>query len=169
MIIQFIVYILNITYGTCKYSAYILHTQYAPTMKPLMYMVNVAMASYEQWYNADRGDSMIRQLVTSIFSGGRYIQVSKPSPTVLLYIYMSIDTYCDFKNNHWLLHYKLLYCNNMYVCVVTELVSSWSETGQAHHRHLSLLCQGLLVAPRRRCTQSKLVCVCVCHSVCVCV
>ncbi len=44
-------------------------------MKPLLYMVNVAMASYEQWYNADRGDSVLKQLATSIFSGGKYIQV----------------------------------------------------------------------------------------------
>ena len=50
-------------------------SQYAPTMKPLLYMVNVAMASYEQWYNADRGDSIVRQLVTSIFKGGKYVQV----------------------------------------------------------------------------------------------
>ncbi len=50
-------------------------------MKPLLYMVNVAMASYEQWYNADRGESMLRQLVSSILTGGRYMQVSKRSTT----------------------------------------------------------------------------------------
>ncbi len=103
--IQVIVYILYIFYGTCKYSANILlHTQYAPTMKPLLYMINVAMASYEQWYNADRGDSMIRQLVSSLFSGGRYIQVSKRSTTIgphTVLLYMSIDnSYCDFNYNH---------------------------------------------------------------------
>ena len=38
-------------------------------------MIGIGMASYERWYNAEKDDSMIKQVLQSLWKGKEYLQV----------------------------------------------------------------------------------------------
>ena len=38
-------------------------------------MIGIGMASYEKWYNAEKDDSMIKQVLQSLWKGKEYLQV----------------------------------------------------------------------------------------------
>ena len=50
--------------------------QYSPTLKPLLKMIGIGMASYEKWYNSEKDDSVIKQVLQSLWKGREYLQVS---------------------------------------------------------------------------------------------
>ena len=47
-------------------------------------MMGIGMASYEKWYNAEKDDSVIKQVLQSLWKGREYFQVSHTGENVRL-------------------------------------------------------------------------------------
>lgn len=43
-------------------------------MKPVLKMLGIGMASYEEWHRADK-DEPVRQILASLWKGSRYLKV----------------------------------------------------------------------------------------------
>jgi hormone-sensitive lipase len=57
----------DVFYGRC------LGFQYPSSIRPIIKMLAIAMASYERWYKADK-DNPLRQLLHSLWKGNKYLQ-----------------------------------------------------------------------------------------------
>ena len=50
-----------------------IYNQYPSSTRPIIKMLAIAMASYEQWYKASK-DNPLRQLLHSLWKGNKYLQ-----------------------------------------------------------------------------------------------
>lgn len=57
----------------CTYLCFV-WSQFSPSVKPVLKMFGIGMASYEQWYHASK-DEPVRQLLTSLWKGSKYLKV----------------------------------------------------------------------------------------------
>ena len=53
--------------------------QFSPNVKPVLKMMGIGMASYEQWHCADK-DEPVKQLLASLWKGSQYLKVSGSHP-----------------------------------------------------------------------------------------
>ena len=72
--------------------------QYTTNLKPILQTLAIVMASYEQWYKADKGDP-IKQLMKSVWKGSRYVQ--HPSQRGIKIADLTQDCSISFTKAFW--------------------------------------------------------------------